>query len=178
MFRLHPTFAAIALTLVDEYVSKKKDQRIAVVESAVQQITELGEKEGIPIPLFLHKVCVLFYMNFLLTTFGLQKLDNWFANHRPHVAKKGQMKSKKHDRSLLGDWSVRKVVQQTMKDRIAERISQTVPDAKKGDDDYISSYQKACTHVIAALSPAEVAECERLADQWNATGPDPLTKAT
>jgi hypothetical protein len=65
-----------------------------------------------------------------------------------------------------------------MKDRIAEHISSKLPYAEIGDKDYISSYQEACSKVIAALTPAELAECERMGDQWNATGPDPLTKAT
>jgi hypothetical protein len=74
MFRLHPQFAAIALNFVDEYVAKKKDARIAVVDSAVQQITELGEKEGIPIPVFLHKVCAMLLMSFVLTTSGFTEI--------------------------------------------------------------------------------------------------------
>jgi hypothetical protein len=104
-----------------------------------------------------------------------QKLETWFQNHRPH--KKEKAKSTKNDHSLLGQWTVRKLVQQTMKEEINRHIEANEPNAVAGSKDYIASYQEACTNVIAALTPAQLAECERQAEEWNTTGPDATTQA-
>jgi hypothetical protein len=56
MVKLNVQYAAVASSLLDEYVAKKRDQRAAVVANEVQQITTLAEKEGLLVPPFLHKV--------------------------------------------------------------------------------------------------------------------------
>jgi hypothetical protein len=57
MVPLNAQYTAIASSLLDDFIAKKRDERAAVVESAVQQITALAEKNGLQVPPFLHKVC-------------------------------------------------------------------------------------------------------------------------
>jgi hypothetical protein len=64
-----------------------------------------------------------------------------------------------------------------MKDQIIARVSTTHKDALPGSKEFISAYQQACTALIAAFTPAQTAECERLVDEWNSVGPDPTTQA-
>jgi hypothetical protein len=91
--------------------------------------------------------------------------------------KKGKVQSKKDEHSLLGRWTVRRVVQHTMKDQIVERVTKKDRDALPGSKEFISAYQEACTALLAGLTPAQLVECERLVDEWNSVGPDSTTQA-
>jgi hypothetical protein len=64
-----------------------------------------------------------------------------------------------------------------MKEQINQCIRQLAKDAVPGSKQYISAYQLACTQVVDGLTPAQRADCERLSEQWNATGPDATTRA-
>jgi hypothetical protein len=57
MVQLNAQYTAIASSLLEDFIAKKRDERAAVVESAVQQITALAQKDGLQVPPFLHKVC-------------------------------------------------------------------------------------------------------------------------
>jgi hypothetical protein len=56
MHKLNPKFTAIAASLLDEYVAKKREEREAVVKSAVEQVKALAEKDGLHVPASLQKV--------------------------------------------------------------------------------------------------------------------------
>jgi hypothetical protein len=56
MSRLHTKYIAIASSHLDDFVSKKRDERAAVVTAAMEEITTLAEKDGLPVPPFLQKV--------------------------------------------------------------------------------------------------------------------------
>jgi hypothetical protein len=56
MSKLHPKFTAIAASLLDEYVAKKRDGRAAVLTSAVEQVKALAEKDDMPVPASIQKV--------------------------------------------------------------------------------------------------------------------------
>ena len=105
-----------------------------------------------------------------------QKIENWFQNNRPHV-KKAKGTSRHVDHRISHAWTVRKVVQQTMKDRIAAHVLAEDPSAVPGSQTYLTQYQKACSHITSHLTEDEKRECEELVNQWNAQGPDPETKA-
>jgi hypothetical protein len=105
----------------------------------------------------------------------LQKLENWFQNNRPKNTEK--VKPKKNEHNLLGQWTVRKVVQHNMKDHINELIAARHNGALPGSQDYIKHYQGICSEVMEALTPQQEAECERQVEEWNTTGPDPTTQA-
>jgi hypothetical protein len=172
---LHNEYADIARPYMDDFVAKKGEERIALVQTVVSKITAHSQKKGIPLPPSLNHVCAVASLLCLLVTSVSQKVENWFHNHRPHVPKPKNVK--KRDKNGLVNWSVRKVVQHTKKDLILERMAENAPDVAQNDDQWISSYHLACTQVINDLSPGEKKECERIADEWNATGPDPLTQA-
>jgi hypothetical protein len=105
----------------------------------------------------------------------LKKLENWFQNNRPK--NKEKPKAKKDEHNLLGNWTVRKVVRLTMKDHINELIAARHDGAQPGSEDYIKSYQGICSEVVKHLTAEQKAECERLVEEWNTTGPDPVTQA-
>ena len=56
MSKILPQFTAIAASLLDDYVSKKRDQRAAVLTSAVEQVKALAEKDHLHVPLMIQKV--------------------------------------------------------------------------------------------------------------------------
>jgi hypothetical protein len=64
-----------------------------------------------------------------------------------------------------------------MKDHINELIAANNEGAQPGSQDYISSYQGICSEVVKDLTPEQLADCGRLVEEWNATGPDPTTQA-
>jgi hypothetical protein len=105
----------------------------------------------------------------------MQKVETWFQNHRPQKTAKG--KSRKVDHRVAGTWTLRKVVQHTMKERIAEGIAAKDKDAVPGTKEHIAVYQKACSELVEGLTPTQRAECERLVQEWNTAGPDPVTQA-
>jgi hypothetical protein len=105
----------------------------------------------------------------------LQKVENWFQNNRRKNTQKA--KPSKDEHNLLGQWTVRKVVQHTMKTQIDALIADNHDDAQPGSDTYIGTYQKTCTDVVKGLTAAQLAECERLVEEWNSTGPDAATQA-
>jgi hypothetical protein len=162
---LHADYAAIAKAHIAEFVDKKNEERQALVETVAEKIRVHSEKEGLPLPQNLNHVCSTITLMCLLTTPPSQKVQNWFHNHRPHNPKKTTA-SKKSENALI-NWTVRRVVQQTRKDEIKDRM--------KGPG--ISSYHEACTAVIDGLTEAEKKQCETQAEEWNATGPDPLIQA-
>lgn len=112
---------------------------------------------------------------FLLTIHCYQKLENWFHNHRPHEETKKN--KKKRDKNALIHWNLRKVVQRTKRDAIKERMAKIAPGVTQEDREWIATYHTACTEVIDRLTTEETNECEKMAKEWNATGPDPITKA-
>jgi hypothetical protein len=118
---------------------------------------------------------LLFDINSCSLSPALQKVENWFQNNRPKNTQKA--KPKKDDHSLLGQWTVRKVVQHTMKKQIDALIAENNDEAQPGSEDYIKSYQRICSEVVKNLTPAQRAECESLVEEWNSTGPDATTKA-
>jgi hypothetical protein len=77
----------------------------------------------------------------------LQKLENWFQNNRPKNTEK--VKPKKNEHNLLGQWTVRKVVQHNMKDHINELIAARHNGALPGSQDYIKHYQGNTTRGFA-----------------------------
>jgi hypothetical protein len=56
MAPLNAKFTPVVKSLLEEYVAKKRDQRAAIVTSAVQQITSIAEKEGLQVPDLIAKV--------------------------------------------------------------------------------------------------------------------------
>ena len=64
-----------------------------------------------------------------------------------------------------------------MKKQIDALVAANNDDAQAGSETYISTYQKTCSAVVKGLTAAQLAECERLVQEWNSTGPDALTKA-
>lgn len=56
MSKLLPQFTAIAASLLDEYVAKKRDQRATVLASAVEQVKALAEKDNLHVPPMIQKV--------------------------------------------------------------------------------------------------------------------------
>jgi hypothetical protein len=56
MPKLLPQFTAIASSLLDGYVAKKRDERAAVITSAVEQIKALAEKDHLHVPPLIHRV--------------------------------------------------------------------------------------------------------------------------
>jgi hypothetical protein len=105
----------------------------------------------------------------------MQKVETWFQNHRPR--KKEKVKSHKVDHHVAGAWTIQKVVQHTMKQQIADRIAAKDQDAVPGTKEHISIYQTACSELVKSLTPVQLAECERLVEEWNTAGPDPVTQA-
>jgi len=175
MQALHKQYADIARSHMDEFVAKKGPERLTLVDTVVAEITAHSEKEGLPLPPSLQHVCAVLSLPFLLTTSTLQKVENWFHNHRPHTAKKHKVS--KDDKNALVNWNLRKVVQQTKRDQIKQRMAIKAPGVTQAEKTWISTYHDACTEVIAGLTEAETMECERIAEEWKATGPDPLTQA-
>jgi citrate lyase synthetase len=57
MSKLLPQFTAIAASLLDEYIAKKRDERAAVVATAVDQVRALAEKDHLHVPPMVQKVC-------------------------------------------------------------------------------------------------------------------------
>jgi hypothetical protein len=68
-------------------------------------------------------------------------------------------------------------VQHKLKDRIAQLAAHEDPDCKPGTEEYLASYQGNCSNVLKGLTEEEAAECKKLAEEWNSTGPDGVTKA-
>jgi hypothetical protein len=56
MSKLLPQFTAIAASLLDEYVAKKRDERATVLTSAVEQVKALAEKDNLHVPPMIQKV--------------------------------------------------------------------------------------------------------------------------
>ena len=69
------------------------------------------------------------------------------------------------------------MVQQTQRQVIKEHMARMAPGVTQEDKTWTSTYHAACTEVIDGLTAEETRECERMANDWNATGPDDLTKA-
>jgi hypothetical protein len=69
MSKLLPQFTAIAATLLDAYVAKKRDERAAILTSAVEQIKALAEKDHLVVPPMIEKVWfVMLHSQLLLIT--------------------------------------------------------------------------------------------------------------
>jgi hypothetical protein len=102
-------------------------------------------------------------------------VENWFQNNRPKTTQKA--KPNKDEHNLLGQWTVRKVVQHTMKDQIDALIADKTYGAQPGSDTYIGVYQKTCSDVVKGLTPAQLEQCEKLAEEWNTTAPNASTQA-
>jgi hypothetical protein len=64
-----------------------------------------------------------------------------------------------------------------MKPEIAKHAAAKDPTALPGTSAYIIAYQKNCSKVIKRLTPAQLAECQRQADEWNSAGPDATAQA-
>lgn len=175
MQALHKQYTDIAWTYMDEFLAKKNTERLDLYNTVAEKITAHSAKTGLALPTSLHKVHVVLPLHLLLTISAIQKLENWFNNHRPRDETK--KKTKKRDKSALVNWKLRNVVQQTKRDAIKQRMAVKAPGVTQEDSTWISTYQEACTEVIASLTHAETQECERLAKDWNATGPDPVTQA-
>jgi hypothetical protein len=56
MVRLNPKYTAVVLPLLNDYITKKRDERSAVVNTAVQQITAIAQEDGVNVPPFIQKV--------------------------------------------------------------------------------------------------------------------------
>jgi hypothetical protein len=160
---------------MEEFVEKKNTERLDLYNTVAAAITAHFVKTGLALPPSLPKVHAVLPLPLLFMISGLQKLENWFYNHRPWD--KTTKKTKKHDKSALVNWKLRNVVQQTKRDVIKERMAMKAPGVTQEDSTWISTYQEACTEVIDGLTQAETRECERMAQEWNATGPDPVTQA-
>jgi hypothetical protein len=171
---LHKQYTDIAWTFMDQFVAKKNTERLDLYNTVAAEITAHSTKTGLVLPSSLPKVHSVLPLPLLLMI-SLQKLENWFNNHRPRDETK--KKTKKRDKSALVNWKLRNVVQQTKRDVIKERMAMKAPGVTQEDNTWILTYQEACTEVIAGLTPAETRECERMAKEWNATGPDPVTQA-
>jgi hypothetical protein len=174
MQALHQQYTEIAQTYMPQFVAKKGEERTALVATVVAEITAHSAKEGLALPPNLATVRLVASLLLILMISVLQKVQNWFNNHRPRDDTKKKTKS---DKDGLVNWQVRNVVQQTKKDAILQRMAANVPGITRKDDAWISTYQKACTDVITDLTAEETRECEDLAKEWNETGPDPATQA-
>jgi hypothetical protein len=172
---LHQQYVDIARAYIDDFVSKKLDDRQVLLATVTAEIQAHSEKNGLPLPSNLKTVSSIISLMCLLTASPSQKVENWFHNHRPHTAKKP--KDNQNSKNALVNWSVRKVVQQTRRDEIKQRMAMNAPGITRDHKDWIASYHHACTEVIKGLSLAEKTACENTAEEWNATGPDPQTQA-
>jgi hypothetical protein len=56
MSKLSAQFTAITASLLDQYIAKKRDERAAVITSAVEQNRALGEKDHVHVPASIQKV--------------------------------------------------------------------------------------------------------------------------
>jgi hypothetical protein len=106
----------------------------------------------------------------------LQKVNNWFKNHRRQLAEDDD-EVEGADRRLMTTWTVRKVVKELMSDEIDARIKRKNPNVVAGTAGYIQLYQSCWTQVEAGLSQAKRLELERLAAKWNREGTDHVVQA-
>jgi hypothetical protein len=103
----------------------------------------------------------------LLITVILQKLRNYYGNHK--VANPEHFESL----STLGlgqDWTVRRVVWNLKKAEIAAIIEDEMGH-QPGTGAYLGCYQKVTTQVVQNLSEEERVRCQQIADEWNHNGP-------
>lgn len=88
------------------------------------------------------------------------------------MRRQGRNKPTKSDFFAPTKWTVRKVVTHEKVNRINEMLK-TEYQVKMGTGRMLGRYQTAVTRVIEELSPAELQEMQKKADQWNEhTEPD------
>jgi hypothetical protein len=106
----------------------------------------------------------------------LQKVSNWFKNHRRQVAEDDD-EVEGADRRLKTTWTVRKVVKELMSDEIDAKIKRKNPNLVAGTAGYIQLYQLCWSEVDEGLTPAKRIELETLAAKWNREGTDHTVQA-
>jgi hypothetical protein len=62
MSKLNAKFSAIAASLLDQYAAKKREERAAVLQSAVEQVRALAAKDDMHVPASIQKVWSAFYI--------------------------------------------------------------------------------------------------------------------
>jgi hypothetical protein len=106
----------------------------------------------------------------------LQKISNWFKNHRRQLAEDDDV-VEEGDRRLMTTWTVRKVVKELMSDEIDTRIKKRNPNLVAGSQGYIQLYQACWSEVEEGLSKAKRLELQNIAVKWNKKGADHKVQA-
>jgi hypothetical protein len=100
----------------------------------------------------------------LFSNQALQKIKNWFHNHRHH----GQ-DSDEEAPKYKKVWKLRTVVAHMEKTKV-EALARQLSGAAPGDPKYLGQYPKALSEVIEGLSEEKEEEYRDLADLWNRVG--------
>ena len=95
----------------------------------------------------------------------MKKIANWFGNNAAKKDPPGGSKKKSGKTSF----TVRDVVIVNYRDRIYELID-TRMDGSEDQKKWLSLYPQALSDISAALSPEEVAEAEKLVEEWSNKG--------
>jgi hypothetical protein len=145
----------------------ERDDVVQVVASAIKDHIKSADGEDDEIPSRLDEVSVLYacWQNICLNLF--QKIWNWFGNN---VAKKVHVGDSAPKKGCKKTTSLRDVVKVIYKDRIRDFVSAQT-DELAGRPSWLSRYPNALTQVMGALTQDELAEAEKLVDDWNDDGP-------
>jgi hypothetical protein len=66
MVGLEAIYIPVVKGYLDAYISRKKDERAAVVGLAVLDIQNMAEEKGVPAPLFPQKVCGILHHDWVI----------------------------------------------------------------------------------------------------------------
>jgi hypothetical protein len=94
---------------------------------------------------------------------GFQSIKEWFYNN-------GRRRTRKPKHTYVKNWTFKKVLAHQRKDDISEEVS-SLSGAAPGTKEWMAKYQAGVQVVCNRLTDEEVAEYQKLAEDWNSEAP-------